>query len=1068
MVARATICGMTTNEHISSTSAQTGAGFVLLASSSSMEETREIGRALGRVAAPGSVIALEGDLGAGKTHFTQGVAQGLGVDQDVTSPTFNLLVCYEQGRIPLFHFDLYRLEKPSELEDLGYYDVLDQGGLCCIEWSERFPECLPEDRLTVRILKDEEGLRQVYVAALGQDSARLLCDWRNALADGDKVAEVSSGVNDGRSVASSAPAGTAPWVDESAPAGSSVPDSEGGRDYVLALDTSNEIIALGLGKLDRANARIEFRRHRQVPAFRASNTKLIGCIEDLLAEEGVSSARIASVVCGRGPGSFTGVRICLACAKGLAMGLGASLYGVSTLDAQAWQFWADGYRGSLVVLGDAMRKEVYPVTYLVGEAGPERLNHDKVCKANVAAEELGQAGPERLLTGDALHKYQGLFEPCGALSPEETWMPTGKGLLLCAQALWDQGKFDPYDVELGNPLTLLPVYTRLSDAEEHERQKFAKPSEKDLVSGVQGSEAVMSMSAEGEGCALRCQPLDSTWVDDVAAMESVVMGTDAWNAAQVADDLTRSDRSWWACFEVSQPDARVLDHSNARLVGYTGGWVIDGQLQILKIASDPSMRRRGIARELLSCLASDGRDLGATEATLEVRASNTGAHAFYESLGMQKIGVRPRYYSDREDAFIFTGPLPHVQHDVAGMNLLVNEAAQAQHALAEMGDEGGAASASGSGAEGASSAEGKLGSLPSFSGASVVELPDTLILAIESSCDETAVALVDGEGSIISDVVASQIDFHSRFGGVVPEIASRKHIEAIGGVVQECMAQARVVLNAPELGFSDLSAIGVTYAPGLLGALVVGVAYAKGLAWSAGVPLVAVNHLEGHLYANKIARPDIKPPMVVSLVSGGHTMLVHVKDWGSYEILGSTLDDAVGEAFDKVAKAMGLGYPGGPLITKLAKTGNPKAIRFPRAMMHSGDYSFSLSGLKTAVMTYLQKEERAGRAVNKHDVAASFQAAVVDVQVSKARNALRQTGAREFCLGGGVAANPVLRAGYEKMCSEEGVQLTMPPMKACTDNASMIALVALERYREGKFMPMDADAKAHVSLEEAY
>lgn len=1062
---------MTTNEHISSTSAQTGAGFVLLASSSSVEETRGIGRALGRVATPGTVIALEGDLGAGKTHFTQGIAQGLGVTQDVTSPTFNLLVCYDQGRLPLFHFDLYRLDAASQLEDLGYYDVLDQGGVCCIEWSERFPETLPEDRLVVRVTREEDESRHIYVSALGETSCGVLKLWKTALDDkgecpvDDSVrgSDAAGAVEPVTVLSSDAKLDGGSFVGAAANGSSSDETQEGARDYVLALDTSNEVIALGLGKLDRAGKRIEFRRDHQVPAFRASNTKLIGCIEELLAEEGIASSRIASVVCGRGPGSFTGVRICLACAKGLAMGLGASLYGVSTLDAQAWQFWADGYRGSLVVLGDAMRKEVYPVSYLLQDEGPERLNYDKVCKANVAAEELGQAGPERLVTGDALHKYQDLFEDCGTLSAEETWMPTGEGLLLCAQSLWDQGAFDPDDAQLGNPLTLLPVYTRLSDAEEHERQKFAKPSEKDLVSGVQGSaDAAANTLSAGEGSSLRCQPLDSSWVDDVAAMESEVMGTDAWNASQVADDLVRSDRSWWACFEVYQPDARVLSHENARLVGYAGGWVIDGQLQILKIASDPSMRRKGIARTLLSNLASDARDLGATEATLEVRASNTGAHAFYETLGMKKIGVRPRYYSDREDAFIFTGPLPHVQHDVAGMNLLVNEAAEAQHVLT-------AESESGEGSGGVSSNEfSDARSENTANQPGKEKLPETLILAIESSCDETAVALVDGDGTIISDVVASQIDFHSRFGGVVPEIASRKHIEAIGGVVQECMAQARVALGAPSLGFSDLSAIGVTYAPGLLGALVVGVAYAKGLAWSAGVPLVAVNHLEGHLYANKIARPDIKPPMVVSLVSGGHTMLVHVKDWGSYEILGSTLDDAVGEAFDKVAKAMGLGYPGGPLITKLAKTGNPKAIRFPRAMMHSGDYSFSLSGLKTAVMTYLQKEERAGRPVNKHDVAASFQAAVVDVQVSKARNALRQTGAREFCLGGGVAANPVLRAAYEAMCAEEGVQLTMPPMKACTDNASMIALVALERFREGEFMPMDADAKAHVSLEELY
>ena len=208
--------------------------------------------------------------------------------------------------------------------------------------------------------------------------------------------------------------------------------------------------------------------------------------------------------------------------------------------------------------------------------------------------------------------------------------------------------------------------------------------------------------------------------------------------------------------------------------------------------------------------------------------------------------------------------------------------------------------------------------------------------------------------------------------------------------------------------------------------------------------------------------------MVVSLVSGGHTMLVEVKDWGEYETLGQTLDDAVGEAFDKVAKALGLGYPGGPLISKLAEKGDPKAIKFPRAMLHSGDYTFSLSGLKTAVLTYLQKEQQAGREWNMPDIAASFQQAVIDVQVAKARAALEQTGAREFCLGGGVAANPKLREAYEDLCDELGVRLTMPPLKACTDNASMIALVALERYQADKFFDFDCDVAAHVSLDDPY
>ena len=248
----------------------------------------------------------------------------------------------------------------------------------------------------------------------------------------------------------------------------------------------------------------------------------------------------------------------------------------------------------------------------------------------------------------------------------------------------------------------------------------------------------------------------------------------------------------------------------------------------------------------------------------------------------------------------------------------------------------------------------------------------------------------------------------------------------------------------------------------------VGVAFAKAAAWAVDVPFIGVNHLEGHLYANKIANASIQPPMVVSLVSGGNTMLVHVRDWGDYRVLGETIDDAVGEAFDKVAKALGLGYPGGPVISKYAAQGNPAAIAFPRAMMHSGDLRFSLSGLKTAVITYIHEQQQEGAELNIPDICASFQAAVIDVQVAKACTALDMTGAKEFCLGGGVAANRELREAYERACAERGVTLTMPPMSACTDNAAMIALVALDRYRQGKFFGLDADAQAHTNLEEPY
>lgn len=852
------------------------------------------------------------------------------------------------------------------------------------------------------------------------------------------------------------------------------------KDFVLAFDTANEMISVGLGRLDRKACSIELVASKETEAFRASNVKLLPEIDALLCETGISRDDVACVVCGRGPGSFTGVRICMASAKGIAIGLGVALFGVSTADAQAWQQWDTGVRGSVVVLGDAMRKEVYPVRYVLSDSGIDRLNSDFVMKAAELPVWLDSGSKvETLITGDALKKYSGYCEGFGTLAQEYCY-PTGKGLLLAAQAAWQAGSLDPDNAALGDPCVVLPVYTRLSDAEEAERAKFAKQQqqqqqvgaqqqtqqaevpqqtqtphtegqqqnssqpaaisqpthvasraaaaleEKDLTTGVQG------------GAIIRYQPLEAVWVSAVEALEAQTMGSDAWHASQILDELPRGDRTWWAAYEMNDSSKRAVSPEDAKLIGYAGGWIVDGQVQVLKVATDPAYRRRGIAQELLAHIARDARDLGATEMTLEVRLSNTGAHAFYERLGLKRIGVRPRYYSDREDAVIYTGPLPLAEHDVAGMELRLNDAVKA--------------------------ADANTSAQPD----QYLDIQGKLILAVETSCDETAAALIDEAGTIVSDVVASQIDFHSRFGGVVPEIASRKHIEAIGGVAQECLEQARIRTGKADLGWHDLAAVSVTYAPGLVGALVVGLAFAKGLAWAADKPLIGVNHLEGHLYANKLACPDIEPPMVVSLVSGGHTMLVHVKDWGNYETMGTTLDDAVGEAFDKVAKAMGLGYPGGPLISKLAEKGNPKAIQLPRALMHSGDLQFSLSGLKTSVMTYLQKEKQAGREVNQSDVAASFQAAVIDVQVAKAKTALQETGAKEFCLGGGVAANPELRHTYEEMCDEMGVRLTMPPLSACTDNAAMIALVALDRYKAGKFFSLDCDVAAHAALDDAY
>ena len=889
--------------------------------------------------------------------------------------------------------------------------------------------------------------------------------------------------------------------------------------YMLAFDTANEVVSIGVGALDPAAKTITPVATAEVRAHRASNTQLLPRIDALLADSGIARGSLTCVACGRGPGSFTGVRIAMATAKGVASALGVGLIGFSTLDAVAWNAWEAGVRSSLLVAADAMRKEVYPVRYWVDDAGAHRLEADRVVKAVEVADEYLSDGVERSVeasdpdasmidhvTGDALVKYEELLSPLGAVLPQELWEPTGRGLLLAVQALWRAGEIDPFDAARHNPAFALPVYTRLSDAEENERIRLAKNDPKNLRTGVQDlaprrdQRATMHdsaiLNARPDAAGITYKPLDAAHAAEVAALEARIMGSDAWNERLVADELPRADRTWWAAY------AGASD--GLQLVGYAGGWVVDGDVQILKVGVDPAWRRHGIARELLSRVASDARDLGARTCSLEVRAGNEGAQAFYRALDFESLGTRPRYYSDGEDALIMQGPLPLAHHDVAGMELQIDNALHSQEELrARTGLDGIAKdSATRCSAEspmpfvtsarvspaseivGMAEAKptsvgepptsprdwvpGEVAASSSSDGRQAGGTRRPLILAIESSCDETAAAIVDGAGNLVADVVASQIDFHSRFGGVVPEIASRKHIEAICGVCDECFEAAAKVLGVPRLTWDDLDAVGVTYAPGLLGALVVGVAFAKGAAWAADKPLIGVHHLEGHLYANRIGTPDLEPPMVASLVSGGNTLLVHVKDWGDYETLGATIDDAVGEAFDKVAKALGLGYPGGPVISRAAAQGDPDAIPFPRAMLHSGDLRFSLSGLKTAVVTYINNERAAGRELNIPDIAASFQQAVVDVQVAKAKKALQLTGARTFCLGGGVAANPVLRASYEQLCAKMRVRLIMPPLSACGDNAGMIALVALDRYRQGKFMPLDADAQAHADLDEPY
>ena len=453
--------------------------------------------------------------------------------------------------------------------------------------------------------------------------------------------------------------------------------------------------------------------------------------------------------------------------------------------------------------------------------------------------------------------------------------------------------------------------------------------------------------------------------------------------------------------ELVRPDRIwvVAESEGRTLLGYGGVMLAGEDAHILNLAVAGDVRRQSLGREIFTELHRRAYDAGARHITLEVREGNDAALALYRAEGLRVAGRRAGYYASGEDALIMWGELAQTR-----------AAARAE-----------------------------------------------LVLAIETSCDETAAAVMRGGTELLSSVVASQIDFHARFGGVVPEIASRKHTEAIVGVVDEALEQASVC-------FADLDALAVTHGPGLIGALVVGLAYAKGVALATGLPLVGVNHLEGHIFANVLDDPTIAPPLVTLLVSGGHTSLIHVPEWGVYHTLGETLDDAAGEAFDKVAKVLGLGYPGGPVISRLAEEGDPAAIDFPRAMLRSGDYRFSLSGLKTAVINHIRHEREAGREIDVPDLAASFQAAVVDVQVAKTVRAALEHRVATVCLAGGVAANPSLRESLREALAAKGIRLSVPAFALCTDNAAMIAAAGTWRLRRGDLLGLDAEAVSDLRL----
>ena len=333
------------------------------------------------------------------------------------------------------------------------------------------------------------------------------------------------------------------------------------------------------------------------------------------------------------------------------------------------------------------------------------------------------------------------------------------------------------------------------------------------------------------------------------------------------------------------------------------------------------------------------------------------------------------------------------------------------------------------------------------------------ILAIETSCDETACAVVRDGREILSNVIYTQIDMHTEFGGVVPELASRAHIDKINYVVQKALNDAGKTID-------EVDAVAVTYGPGLVGALLVGVAEAKAMAWAAGKPIIGVHHIEGHISANYIEHPELTPPYLGLIVSGGHTHLVVVEDWSKYRILGRTVDDAAGEAYDKVARAIGLGYPGGPKIDREAKSGNPQAVHFPIAHVNGSEYDFSFSGIKSAVLNYLNHAQMTGDTVNRADLAASFQKAVVDVLVEHTIRAAKDLKIDRIGMAGGVASNSALRAAMKEACDREGYALYIPSPIFCTDNAAMIGVAAYHEYMAGVRSGWDLNAVPNLKLEE--
>jgi N6-L-threonylcarbamoyladenine synthase len=496
-------------------------------------------------------------------------------------------------------------------------------------------------------------------------------------------------------------------------------------------------------------------------------------------------------------------------------------------------------------------------------------------------------------------------------------------------------------------------------------------------------------------------------LDALAALERICF-SEPWTRAGLAAELNRAE----AVFAVAELGGRTA--------GYAGMHCVLDECYVDNVAVFPQHRRAGIARALMRHLIGRARARRASFLTLEVRVSNAGAIALYRTLGFREAGRRRGFYRrPAEDALILTLFL----------------------------------------------SGGPVSALKTKTGPPEADKPETnqgepvmKILGIESSCDETAAAVVENGRTVLSSVVASQVDEHKLYGGVVPEIASRRHCEAIVGVVQKALDDAGT-------GLDGIDAVAVTYAPGLIGALLVGVNFAKGLSLSAGKPLVPVHHLRSHIAANYIAFPELEPPFLCLVVSGGHTHIVEVLGYTELRVLGRTRDDAAGEAFDKAARAMGIPYPGGVELDKIAESGNAKAYRLPRPSVDGSPYDFSFSGLKTNVINQIHNARQRGETLHVPDLAASYRQAVVDCLTRNFFAAARDTGAKKLAIAGGVSANALLRRTLESECAKRGLEFYRPQLRYCGDNAAMVGAQGYYEFLAGHTAGPDLNARAEMPIE---